>query len=335
MLPFDSVFISDHRPCFVDFKASTLFKDVTPDIAPAKRRGLQLQDPRIVGKYLLYLNKQLTYQKIEEKVQDLHCLALQDPTHPSIVTQYNRVDQLMTESMKYAERESSQTFSTTFQWSPTLSKAIKSVRYWRLKLKQSKGVITSHHTLKKAREEAEILDGPQLTTPEIVQKLRDSMATLRELQSRHQALREQHLETLAEEIQRIQRNERISRSHRAIRRVLKPTTCSGGLSKVELSSVPENTTPPDPKTWEGPWKIVTDPHHIASAVCTANSAQYHQANDTPFATEPLRSHYGLNGDGPGAEDMLNGKLPPAEILDALLPETRAILHTRLQLYGPQ
>jgi len=103
----------------------------------------------------------------------------------------------MTESMKYAERESSQTFSTTFQWSPTLSKAIKSVRYWRLKLKQSKGVITSHHTLKKAREEAEILDGPQLTTPEIVQKLRDSMATLRELQSRHQALREQHLETLA------------------------------------------------------------------------------------------------------------------------------------------
>ncbi len=348
MLPFDSVFISDHRPCFVDFKASTLFKDVTPDIAPAKRRGLQLQDPRIVGKYLLYLNKQLTYQKIEEKVQDLHCLALQDPTHPSIVTQYNRVDQLMTESMKYAERESSQTFSTTFQWSPTLSKAIKSVRYWRLKLKQSKGVITSHHTLKKAREEAEILDGPQLTTPEIVQKLRDSMATLRELQSRHQALREQHLETLAvarveakckslstekqkqataKEIQRIQRNERISRSHRAIRRVLKPTTCSGGLSKVELSSVPENTTPPDPKTWEGPWKIVTDPHHIASAVCTANSAQHHQANDTPFATEPLRSHYGLNGDGPGAEDMLNGKLPPAEILDALLPETRAILHT--------
>jgi len=99
--------------------------------------------------------------------------------------------------MKYAEKESSRTFSTTFQWSPTLAKAIKSVRYWRLKLKQSKGVITSQFTLTKAREEAKILDGPQLTTPEIVQKLRDSMVTLRELQSRHQALREQHLETLA------------------------------------------------------------------------------------------------------------------------------------------
>jgi len=348
MLPFDSIFISDHRPCFVDFAASTLFKDVTPDIAPAKRRGLQLQDPRIASKYLLHLSKQLEYHKIEEKVQDLHSLALQDPTNPSIITQYNQVDQLMTESMKYAEKESSRTFSTTFQWSPTLAKAIKSVRYWRLKLKQSKGVITSQFTLTKAREEAKILDGPQLTTPEIVQKLRDSMVTLRELQSRHQALREQHLETLAaarveakckslspdktnkataKEIRRILRNERISRSHRAIRKILKPMTCSGGLSKVELPSVPENTNPPDPKTWEGPWKIVTDPDHIASAVCAVNSAQYHQANDTPFATEPLRSHYGLNGDGPGTEDMLHGTLPPAEILDALLPETRAILQT--------
>jgi len=47
----------------------------------------------------------------------------------------------------------------------------------------------------------------------------------------------------------------------------------------------------------------------------------------PFASEPLRSYYGLNSKGPGVPHLLSGNLPPPDILDQLLPETKAILHT--------
>jgi hypothetical protein len=63
ILPFDSVLLSDHRPSYVDFKASVLFQDATPDIVPASRRGLQLQDPRIIEQYHHHLWKQLQYHK--------------------------------------------------------------------------------------------------------------------------------------------------------------------------------------------------------------------------------------------------------------------------------
>ena len=46
ILPYNHLFVSDHRPCFIDFESSLLFKDPTYKIDPPKRRGLQLSDPR-------------------------------------------------------------------------------------------------------------------------------------------------------------------------------------------------------------------------------------------------------------------------------------------------
>ncbi len=50
------------------------------------------------------------------------------------------------------------------------------------------------------------------------------------------------------------------------------------LSKVD---VPDSLTQSDPKTWEGPWRSLTDLEEVAKAVCKANTSQYHQATDTP------------------------------------------------------
>jgi hypothetical protein len=183
------------------------------------------------------------------------------------------------------------------------------------------------------------------------------LATLRDHQKRHLDLRKSYLESLAEaqidytladlvtdpekrrkatakELRRLIRNEETSRAHRRIRRILKPNLSHTGLSKIDIPDC-DPTTDPDPKEWQGAWKTVTCPNTIASKICAANAAQYHQAFDTPFAQEPLLTHFGQSADGPGVQPILAGPLPPDNIKDHLLPETKDILRAIANLPSPQ
>jgi len=67
-----------------------------------------------------------------------------------------------------AERACSRTFSTQYQWSPALSAAVNSVRYWRLRIRQAKCAAISQYTLQKQMEEAQITARQNLYTPSIV-----------------------------------------------------------------------------------------------------------------------------------------------------------------------
>jgi hypothetical protein len=106
----------------------------------------------------------------------------------------------------------------------------------------------------------------------------------------------------------------------------------GGLSSVDIFAGSDQSFPygPDPKTWTGPWHSITNPDQIARHVCAANHRQYHQANSTPFASEPLLSHFGFCGNLDGATSLLNEHLPPPEITSQLLPETNQILSTLMK-----
>jgi hypothetical protein len=75
--------------------------------------------------------------------------------------------------------------------------------------------------------------------------------------------------------------------------------------------------------------LVTHPHEIAQEVCKINSAQYNQAQHTPFGSDPLENLFGHKGDTPTAEALLNGTLPAQLSLD-MMPETLQILHSLAQ-----
>jgi len=214
-------------------------------------------------------------------------------------------------------------------------------------MKQLKGCSVTKHVILKAQEKANITPSvTQHTSVTITSKLREAHKHLHELQRKHVELRENHLESLAEarvlknkpdlklqhnkfrvatdkEIRRILRNERCSRSHRSIRRYLRPDDTHRGLSKVDVPAGPAA----EPSTWEGPWETVTKPADIATSICEANAKQYHQAHNTPFASEPLLSYFGLNAEKAGSSDLLRGIMPPQNILEKMLPETRAIIQT--------
>jgi hypothetical protein len=122
ILPYNSFFHGDHRPCYIDIDASMAFEGKTQPICPPCRRNLQLHDPRIVSKYLSELQKQFTSHRIQEKVDILYNHTNNWTTNDQL--EYEKLDKLITEAMLCAERNASKRYTKTLEWSPTLVKAV-------------------------------------------------------------------------------------------------------------------------------------------------------------------------------------------------------------------
>jgi hypothetical protein len=71
IFPYNSIFMSDHRPCYIDIDSSQIFFENTPEIAPHQYRGLRLQDPRLRDQYKNTFLSQLLYHNIPDKVDNL------------------------------------------------------------------------------------------------------------------------------------------------------------------------------------------------------------------------------------------------------------------------
>jgi hypothetical protein len=357
ILPYNHPFISDHRPCFVDFNGSLLFQDSTHSIEPPRRRGLQLFDPRKTKQYIDELDTQLEYHNALPKTHRLYQKAPTTSWSHSNIDHYIRLDSTITESMLRTEKVTTRIFSTKYDWSPALSTLLNKERYWTLCLKRSKGIEVSDYRLLKTQAagniDPSVLPDP-LTRPAIVKMLRETRHDLKENKKVHSELRQTHLAAIAEariekrspdlahpsnmlkmdeaisrEIKQIAQREQRKQMFQIITKVLVPSdTNHSGLIRIDIPAS-ENTQPfpngPDPKTWTGPWKSITNPEEIATHVCAANRRQYNQACNTPFASKPLLTYFGFGGDTVGADALLAGELPPPQITKSLLPETMQLL----------
>jgi hypothetical protein len=104
ILLFQSIFYSDHRPCFIDIDPSILFEEKNHDITPPCQRQLQLHDPALVEKYNLILQQQLSYHRIPEKIATPQLAISKYQWNQLCQTQYERIDALITQAMHHAER---------------------------------------------------------------------------------------------------------------------------------------------------------------------------------------------------------------------------------------
>jgi hypothetical protein len=94
ILPFYSLFLSDHRPCYIDIDATALFGEATSQITSADRRGLQLTDPRKVQKYKDNKKDQIKYHRIMEKLRDLRHKAQTGEWSLEDYYTYEKIDKL-------------------------------------------------------------------------------------------------------------------------------------------------------------------------------------------------------------------------------------------------
>jgi len=354
ILPYHSLFQGDHRPCYIDIDVSLAFDGKTPSICPPCQRTLQLHDPRVVNNYITALHQQFKYHKIGQKTESLYNIAPNQWNTQQHI-EYERLDQLITESMLYAESQAAKWYTNNYDWSPTLVRSVFAERFWRLALRHSQGRSISDDLFYRAKDNAGItVDASKLTLPDIVQCPACARQNRKEMQQNHQALRKNYLEKLAEalvlkrapyldsdpkynerltrrtekEVKRLIRLEQKRKYYRMIGSQLRDhNDNSGGLTRVDVPAHPPDiplSSLPDPKTWKGPWRSVTDPEEIARYVCVMNTRQYNQAMPTPFGSGYLADSIGFNIDQPAAQDILNGTFTPASTVP-LLPETLRII----------
>lgn len=198
------------------------------------------------------------------------------------------------------------------------------------------------------------MDHSSLTLPDIVQCLAAARQTRKVLQIQHQELCKTYLEKLAEalvlkqapyldtdpkyeerltlrtakEVKRLIRLEQKRRFYKMIGVQLgDKQENTGGLTRVDVPFHPPDipiSAIPDPKTWKGPWRSVTDPEEIAKYVCVMNTRQYNQAQNTPFGTGYLADSIGFNIQHHAANQILEGTFTPDPTVD-LLPETHRMI----------
>jgi len=346
----------DHRPYYLDFDSTLLFADPAYQIAPPSHRNLRLHDPRIVKQYNDNLHTQLGHHNVYKRLDSLQEKFDNKQWDATCVAEYESLDEIITASMLKAEQQLSKRVTSTYQWSPTLKKAVLALRYWTLRLRQSRNMPVSANQLERFRIDGGISDSsPALQSPtEVREAQHAAYQHLKSLQQQHQQLRDTYLEELAEaiildrsphledekhahilaeqrarQIKQIISREKMRRMFKKIGITLKKNY-GGGLSRIDVPDASAasivNGDPNNPKQWKGPWRSVTSPREIALEVCKINSSQYHQAHYTPFGSGQLADQLGRRGDTPLSQDLLRGTIPPNLPTD-LLPETFRILHS--------
>jgi len=160
---------------------------------------LQLQDPRIVKNYITKLHDLLDSHNVFFRLDKLQETLDKQQWTSECAGEYESLDRVITESMLTAEKASSKHITTTYQWSSTIKKA---VQWLHLRMRQARHQPVSERQLRLFQMEGEIIpEEVNLVNKSDIKKMRhEAYNTLKELQAKHNELRETYLDGLAEAI---------------------------------------------------------------------------------------------------------------------------------------
>ena len=236
-LPYDLGFDSDHRGVFVDIQCSGT---EAPIPFRKRRRKLKSKNPKSTATYLKQVRKALKGHNIEGRIARLEG---RDTLTARQRDEFDKIDQTLTGIMLNAE-SLLQPFRTTDSFAKRLHEAKQLRHYWRKILHLR--VTTSHYSLQKyysLHTESNI----RLPRSNVIKKIREASARIKELRKNNRAQREKTLEDIIkQEEQRtggqcaaqgpkaILNAERSIRRHAALRRLKHPAKY--GTGNLEIPS---------------------------------------------------------------------------------------------------
>ena len=296
--PFDEVSVSDHRGIFVDIRLNDFLQCRPASIQPPSLRTLSTTNPRNIRCYKATLFKYLHEHKWFERMQKLrqHNQETTVPEETKLAVAQGGLNDLL-RGMKLAETKLKQRPENPF------SSALADQRKWSAYWKSWMSELTTGTELREQRKA--ILHDiksqcPNVSTTPTLQYARVQWRTSRKAECEMEAhAKDLRIVFLAERMEfynlqgnstvmkildRIRRKEARSSMWKKFTIMTNNNNTKGRLSHIRLPQA------------DGTFQEVYNPTEIVRLLTERNYQHFGQANNTPFATEPIKSTMGRNGE---------------------------------------
>ena len=312
LTPYDLHTLGDHRGFLVDVDITKIL--TSPDIYTNSQNGRKLDttNPQTVKKYLEHVDVGFKHQNIYRRLSKLYYQwGNRTKDKWDIMKTYEKLDSEIFHICNKAEKKCKTTFSGRYKWSPALSKAIKTLAFWKAKQKYGD---KNKVLLKKLARDADIAYIDQLdeNIPWNIQKSRDN---LKHIQDNAVQYRRAHLEELANRyasdnnltkanaVSELMSHESVRSLYSLLRDKLKSTK-SGQLTKLWVAYDAEGNFIKDTKK-KTEFTSSSDVHNM---ILRRNQLHLGQAKGTPFATGIWADKLKWDGTGELGRDMLSGNI---------------------------
>ena len=323
----------DHLVLWADFSRASVFGDLLNQSTKKEGRRLQLSDPRVVAKYLEQLHKSINLANLINRVEALYQIALAKPTdldpqrfHGILVDLHN--------SMEYAESHCRHYKAGNLDWSTILRKHQLTIAYWEavVRWKQGQGIdrrylqtiqlfrldgikepmtsisLARAHRILRLQKRNYRKEAKRKHTPNRITFLEDLAEAQQVEEHKDTEATKKEKATRAKKLKQLLQNEASRKMHRIIRST-KPSKYGENIS--ELSAPPLG----DP---DGEWTTHSDKTSVETAALTFLMEHYRQARDTPSVQPETIEVFGLYGEKPATQQVIQGTFDFPANLDPFL-----------------
>ena len=295
----------DHRGIWIDVKSSNLIGYRMNDIPRHKARRLKLDDPRVVDKYNRLLDQHLRSHNVYNRIDQLeNKLKQEGRITPELKHQYDSLDKIREEGMKFAEKRCRKLRMGGVEWSPSIQKARNTILFWTLVRKRRKGCKVSVRKILRMKKSLKIKGEKEMSNTEIDTEIDKSYQKYKKLRKEAYDLRLTYQEALAQAkaskndsdaikvLREMQNRESTRRMFKQIGNTIKEAKTS--TTKIHI------------RTRTG-FKEITKALAMERYIMAENEDKFHQTEGwTPLLTGPLARDIGILGDGPRVKDILAG-----------------------------
>ena len=308
--PYDLDILGDHRGFILDLDIENLLGKIERGTQLSHRK-LVMSNPKAVDKYIEIVTARFEKQNIQKRARKLYKRVLSGHTDiRNMMSIYDKLDREVFGICTKAEKLCRPTIAGNYEWSPKLAFGIKTLSYWRHRLKHS----TETPIIKKLGNELKILY-TDLSETTIHQQVNDSYVKLKEIQKEARKHRQQHLSDLADKYARqhnLSQTTAITEllSHEETRHVfselrskLRPVH-RGQLKQLWISLDEHGNYSKEPESR----RKISDTTQIHKALLKRNAQHLSQASSTPFAKGQFRKGLKWDGTGKLSDDILSGNI---------------------------
>ena len=294
----------NHRGLWIDIPNELLFGFNPPSLPMAHARRLQMEDPRVVGRYTDKLHALFQKHQVYDQLQHLHNTAVYPPP-PGYDRQYEKCDKTMQECMVNAEKGCRKFKCGNTDWSPEYQEIHDTIDYWKLPLRYLQGINPNARMLKRLGKKVKI-KYRVLTTKMIKKQINKAHDERRKFKQRASTASLEYRNELAKAkedagdleaaqyLRQLNETEAIRKLFGTIRAVEQKIN-AGATSQVQITQANGNSIK------------YTEKEDIEKALCTVNEAKYHQ---TEGGSQLLQKEFmdllGTHGEGPEVNNVLEG-----------------------------